>query len=408
MRRHSVVARPTAKTEGPAPLPPPAFYGLAGEIVHAIEPQTEGHPAALLLQFLAAFGFAVGRGPFYQVEADRHHANLFVVLVGDTAKSRKGTTWGWVSRLFESVKGWPADRVKTGLSSGEGFIEQVSGCADNRLLVTEGEFASVLQMLMRTGNTLSAQLRNAWDGKPLSILTKRAPANAPDGHISFIGHITADEVHRLMTANEMGNGFANRFLWCHVQRARVLPDGGRLADATLSPFASQLSRILAWARKQKCQLSFDDAAHTRWCEGYEALSQGMPGLCGAIISRAEAQVVRLSLVYALLDKSKTIRTEQLEAALAVWDYCEASARHVFGDALGDPTADEILTALRRSPAGMSRTDISNHFKHHRSQAQIDGALALLESRGFARKQVFETRGRPIERWSEAKQAQKAN
>src|SRR5205807_2312813 len=156
------------------------------------------------------------RGAYYQVEADRHHSNLFVVLVGDTAKSRKGTTWGWVSRLFGKVSDWPTDRVKTGLSSGEGFIEQVSGRGDNRLLVIEGEFASVLQVLMRTGNTLSAQLRNAWDGKPLSILTKRAPATAPDGHISFIGHITADEVHRLMTANEMGNGFANRFLWCHV------------------------------------------------------------------------------------------------------------------------------------------------------------------------------------------------
>jgi Protein of unknown function (DUF3987) len=294
--------------------------------------------------------------------------------------------------------------VKTGLSSGEGFIEQVSGCSDNRLLVTEGEFASVLQMLMRTGNTLSAQLRNAWDGKPLSILTKRAPATAPDGHISFIGHITVDELRRLMTANDMGNGFANRFLWCHVRRARILPDGGRLVDATLSPFATRLSGILAWARKAKCRFTFDRVAHARWCETYEKLSEGTPGLCGAIISRAEAQVVRLALIYALLDKSKEIRIEHLEAALAVWDYCEASARHVFGDALGDPTADAILPILLRSPDGLSRTQISDHLGRHRSQVEIASALTLLESRGLARKTITKTAGRPIERWWAATRA----
>ena len=52
-------------------------------------PQTEADPVALLLQYLAYFGNAVGRGPHYMVENDRHFPNLFVLLAGETAKARR-------------------------------------------------------------------------------------------------------------------------------------------------------------------------------------------------------------------------------------------------------------------------------------------------------------------------------
>jgi hypothetical protein len=65
-------------------------------------------------------------------------------------------------------------------------------------------------------------------------------------------------------------------------------------------------------------------------------------VAGALTGRAEAQVVRLSLIYCLLDCANEIGKEHLKAALAVWDYCAASVRYIWGDTLGDPTADEML------------------------------------------------------------------
>jgi hypothetical protein len=41
-----------------------------------------------------------------------------------------------------------------------------------------------------------------------------------------------------------------------------------------------------------------------------------------MVARAPAQVLRLSMMYALLDMSTTIRKEHLEAALEIWRYCE--------------------------------------------------------------------------------------
>ena len=68
-----------------------AFYGLAGDVVTSILPNTESDPAALLLQYLVSFGNAVGRQPYYLVEGTKHFANLYAVLAGPTSKGRKGT-----------------------------------------------------------------------------------------------------------------------------------------------------------------------------------------------------------------------------------------------------------------------------------------------------------------------------
>ena len=78
----------------PAPPAPAAYHGLLGEIVSRIEPETEADPVAILAQLLVCFGAAVGRGAYFQVEATRHHPQEFVLIVGESATSRKGTQLG--------------------------------------------------------------------------------------------------------------------------------------------------------------------------------------------------------------------------------------------------------------------------------------------------------------------------
>ena len=87
------------------------------------------------------------------------------------------------------------------------------------------------------------------------------------------------------------------------------------------------------------------------------------------------------------------------AALALWDYCEKSARWIFGDALGDPVADTILSELRRAgEAGLTRSQISALFGRHRTATDIEIALRLLRKKGLARSENAETGGRSAEVW----------
>jgi hypothetical protein len=393
-----------------------AFYGIAGEIVKSISPHSEADPAALLIQTLAMAGNVIGREPYYQVESDRHRPNLFAVLVGDSAKARKGTSQGRIRSILKIAdQTWTDNRIKGGLSSGEGFIEAVRdpvekydikekrseivdpGITDKRLMIIEPEFAGAISVLERSGNTLSPLIRRSWDGDKLATLTRSSPLTATGAHISIIGHITVDELRARISRTEMGNGFANRFLFVLVRRSKELPFGGNLTDSEILHLGEQIKTAVDKA-KMVGRRELSTRARAKWAEIYHALSAAQPGLLGATTARAEAQTNRLALIYALLDGADQIDLPHLEAALAVWEYCEASAAHIFGSLLGDPLADEILQALQARPEGMTRTEISNLFSRNQSSGRIGAALQLLTTKGRAHAEEKKTDGRPVEVW----------
>ena len=206
-----------------------AYYGFAGEVVRAFEQHTEASPASILLQFLVAAGNLFGRHCYYLIEGTRHYPNLQLALLGTSALARKGTSWGRVRQVIAACEpDYVRDNVKPGLSSGEGLIHAVRdpsykwdaekqieievdhGVEDKRLLIVEPEFASVLSVAERSGNTISPLLRCAWDDGNLATLTRANPLTATNAHISTIYHITVEELKARLAGVDLRNGFANQ------------------------------------------------------------------------------------------------------------------------------------------------------------------------------------------------------
>lgn len=404
----------------PDPLAPEAFYGLPGEIVTSIEPYSEASRPALLAHVLSGIGAFLG--PHVRAIAGdaEHPAKLNTICVGVSSKSRKGSSQRPIERVLLAAD--PTFSVVEGLSSGEGLIWQVrdpisrpervgkgaerktevvevdAGVADKRLWVVESEFASPLRIAERDGNTLSPVIRRAWDRSDLKIMTKNSPATATGAHITIAGHITREELLRYLDRTELGNGYANRFLFFASNRGRVLPDGEGVPPSVIDGLAAKVRAALEWAQTPRL-LRRDEEASAVWHDVYEQLSEGKLGMSGAATSRAESQVLRVSVLYATLDRSDWIRAEHLLAGLAVWRYCEQSALWIFGDATGDPTADTILSALRRN-GPMSRSDIVDLFGRNASKPRLDRALGLLLTAGRAKSWKEDTGGhRPAEMWA---------
>jgi hypothetical protein len=353
-------------------MAPEAYHGLAGRIVAAIAPHSEADPVAILMHVLVAAGNLIGRGPHALVERTEHTCGEFVVLVGDSAKGRKGQAWSTPRYLLGQVdEVWSKTRIKSGVSSGEGLISNVrderwglnkegervledEGEPDKRLLVIEPELATVLRRMQRETNSLSAVIREAWETGNLSTLTKNTPLIATGAHISIIAHTTREELVTSLTETDRVNGFANRFIYLLVRRSKCLPEPDAIPETVLAPLIGELRDVAQ--RHHHRVVARDDAARTLWAAVYPALSEGEPGLIGAVLARAEAHALRLSVLYAVLDRSLVVRPEHLRAALAVWDYAEASARRIFGERIGLSSADVILAALRsRGPGGMTVT-----------------------------------------------------
>ena len=190
----------------PAPMGEAAFQGIAGEIVRIVEPVSEASREAILAQFLVAFGNLIGRGP-HRKQAGIHRLNEFVVLVGETAIARKGTSWNATQTLLSAInEEWLATRMRDGFQSGEAIVHSVRdtlygtipvnkrkagkadkaentildlGVDDKRLLIVEEEFARLLIVASRPGNTLSSTLRKRGTAKNGFIPKANSPRRKP-------------------------------------------------------------------------------------------------------------------------------------------------------------------------------------------------------------------------------------
>ena len=117
---------------------------------------------------------------------------------------------------------------------------------------------------------------------------------------------------------------------------------------------------------------------------------------GSIIARDAAQVLRLSLIYGLMDGKSQIDVEHVRAAWAVWCYCRESARIIFGDSLGNPIADRLLAAVRSAgDVGLTGRELDRALSGHSTKAEVDAARSELERRGLVSTVTEQSGGRPM-------------
>jgi len=402
----------------PDPLASNALHALAGMVVNLLAPATEADPAALLLQFIVGFGNAIGRDAWIYGGGGLHFANEFNVNVGNTSRARKGTSWKQIRRILAAVDpAWVDLNITSGLSTGEGLIWNIRdeilgtdkktkqevvvdpGIADKRLLAVEGEFGNVLRCFTRENNTLSGVMRLAFDGDTLRTMTKNNPARASNPHFSLIGHITQQELTAFLSEVEVFNGMGNRILWSCVRRTNILPFDGEWDPIEMGKIKGLTKAALEAAHKSG-EVVWAESGRNLWRDCYATLTRDRPGLWGAVTARAEAHVLRLAMIYTLLDVCTAIEAVHLQAALSLWEFCDQSAAYLFGQSTGDRVADVILSALKSASEGLTRSEIySDIFHRNKPSNEIARALGLLDSFGLAKPTTEQTDGRTAERWT---------
>lgn len=386
-----------------------AFQGIEWMLKY-VAPETEADKVGLLVTFLTAFGNIAGRSSYYQVAATKHYPNIFAVLVGASSKARKGTSMDIVKEIFRQIdEAWVQSNIKSGMSSGEGIkyhvrdeVKKINrhgeeviadpGVTDKRVLLHESEFAQPLRVSRKPGNTLSTTIRDLWDHGNQGVLTKKDPFSITDAHISILGHITNSELVKNLSETDATNGFANRLLWLYVSRGKLQPQGGNIKYDKIPH--KKIAKAIEFAGASR-QITMSVNAKAKWERLYTELSKEQIGMLGAIVCRAEAQVIRLSLLYALLDCSKKIEIVHLNAAMALWKYCEDSAKYIFGEKFGNPTVDRILSEIKSiKPGGLTKTQIHQLFGNNKRSSEIDNAIAELLQFNLVKPRKNKTKGRP--------------
>jgi hypothetical protein len=227
-------------------------------------------------------------------------------------------------------------------------------------------------------------------------------------HVSVIGHITIPELIRETTAVEASNGLLNRFLFVWSVRSKSLPHPEALDDVRLDDLATRVRVTLDMARRV-ARMQRDGECRDLW----GAIYGSRPGdgglsdhgddeddeddgnLADLVCNRREAHVIRLSLIYALLDGSSVITADHLRSAVELWWFCEQSARRVFGGVSTNGIAERMYGFLQ-AHGRSTRTEVSRSVAHNIEKSLIDGALAsLMKSRRIVCETVV-TGGRPAD------------
>jgi Protein of unknown function (DUF3987) len=396
-----------------------AFYGIAGEVTEIICRNSELRPEAVLAQFLCIFGNMLGGG-LYKTQEDDHGTVINVAIVGRTGDGAKGGSLKAVKRLVSAIdQKFFSDNLSGGHNSAEAILGEIcdedtafdkngeivtleEDVPDKRMVIVEEELSRIFQMGKRDGNTMSEILRQFYDKpKVVKALSRKSRLKATDPHVSILGHITPEGLKSSMPNVEVFNGFANRFTFIASQRTCSNPEPEVLdwRSGELLKKVTYLTELVGKVRPHdECknnprhELGFSPDGREKWRQIYHKLSRESSGksqLQGALLARAKPTMLRLSMIYAVLDCSFVIQPEHLDAACALWDYSVASANWAFGQNSGNPDADKIHTALRRAgKKGLTLTQISvDVFSRHKPASDIREALSYLKVSDLARVDV---------------------
>jgi hypothetical protein len=226
------------------------------------------------------------------------------------------------------------------------------------------------------------------------VRSRGGTAVADGTHIVIVGHITRQELLARMAESDALGGSLNRLLIVAARRSKLLPSGGALDDAEVEDFGRKVASVASKARKVGI-LRRTAEAEQYWAGLYERLADDEPGgLLGAVIARDSAQILRLSVTFALLDGKHQIDVEHVLAAEAVWRYSRASAAVIFGERTGDDVADRLLSGLiKAGMAGLDGKAIQDLLGRHEKRERIAQAKELLCARGLAIEDTQPTGGR---------------
>lgn len=396
---------------------PAAFHGLLGKLVHATQPETEANPLFVLLHLLTFFGVAVGRKPHFITGGTHHYLSMYVAIIGPTGLGRKGSAGDVAREIWRKVDPeFTNDKIRGGLNTGAGLLyhlrdasekrgkngtsEVDEGVEDKRHVFLETELSSVLIQAKTESNPILCQLRDFWDGRPTIGSYTREPIKVTGGHIGIVGHCTAVDLATHLEKAQKANGTANRFLWHYGGRSKELPEGGNvftLLDNVLAPELGRLREAISFAETIG-EVRRHASLKERWASIYHDFASPPPGTIGAFFARAPVIVMRIAMIFALIDFKREIREAHLNAALAIWDHAERSLRYIFRADL-DPMAEKMLAAITASQHGLTTTEIRDLFDRHAKAQDIKERLEnLLAERVIERVDSKPTGGRPSIRY----------
>ncbi len=341
---------------------PEMFDGLLGELTRTIAPQVPFDPVAFHYQALVAIGNYLGYDPYVADGQSARRANLFLTVVMPSG-SGKGSSKDYVKWLIDHIDiQYRQNRWLDNLQTPQGLLVKITdpvfgknakgeevvtidGSDDKRLLYLDEELENLFIMIKKNPE-LRTLVTKAWDSDVMSNNVQKDSMKVNEPHVSAIGHITPQVLRNRIEPTMLTNGYSNRWLYVIGKPTAYmveLPPAGGL-DGDVVPLAQKIAANVQASRANLTgKVPFTPDASALIEETAKAIQKNnYKGMIAEQSTRWKAQIFKLSLIYAAIDGSDTIRAFHVAAARSAWAYAHRCANAFFSGLTGNDQTDALL------------------------------------------------------------------
>lgn len=341
-------------------MPEIVYHGLAGRYVDALKDSTEAPREFLLAAFLTVVAALIGRSAWV-IYSRQTFANLFTLLIGETASARKTTVMGFALDLFASVAALIGARVKAlyGLASVEGLAAAMKDkdSPENpyRLVIVEDELKSLLRKAQQksVGNLIPRLTELYNTGATFEVNTKSDSVIIRNPFACVVSASTPAWFSESIGESEISGGFLNRWTMFTGKAERLIPFP-KAPSATI--WAGMVKDLAALIQQASGEYKLTPEAKDLFGEFYGTFRQRKEvGLRSEATARTDLHVIKYALLFAVLDAQSEIGLDHISRGIALATFNMDVALSVVGAAgLGSFGAREqkLLAILKAGRLSM--------------------------------------------------------
>jgi len=387
-------------------IPELAWRGLFKDYLDMVAPTTEAADAFHYAAFLQVFGCTLGRR-LHVYHAGKQFPNFYICLVGRSGLTRKDTTWSRAEAVLNDLHAYseenpsPPFKAVRGLRSYEGLLDELSGERKVRLIQL-GELLSLLAKAKQDsiGNIIPA-LTELYDMKDIinPPVHQKDIKPACEPFLSIIAGTTQDWLQKALTERDIYGGFANRWLYFCGLPKEPMPNPPKVNIEKRNALVKYLNQVRDWADDvHNGEVTISDEAdllfESYYREYYRRCQQ--PGLIPTLIVRIQDFIWKIALLYAAENLSEVISKDDLEAAIGVGNYLEASVGQVFanfGSSRGKRNETRVIEYLRSTGQPIQYRDVYHNL--NLSSAELETTIEPLIRLGLIRN-IYQGKKRMLE------------
>jgi len=267
--------------------------------------------------------------------------NFFVVLVGETAKTKKTTAMRYALDFLENFvgrRGQNGIRILPGVSTSEGLLKALGGFTPGieeereglRLLLAIEEFAILLRKARQEStSTLPPYLTFLYDTPSRAELpTKKSPLMVSNPYLNLLAGTTPDWLESSVKEEEVMGGFLNRFIFITGKPKGSIPVPQKPDPALQSEILSFLQELDQELKPHEYRLS--RTAEKFWIEFYKKWNKEVrPGILPALLERIPEYALKTAMIYAVLKKRSVIGDDDVQKGVLFARFAEQSAWEIF-------------------------------------------------------------------------------